>query len=430
MPLKKGKSQATVSKNISEMIRAGHPQDQAIAAALRLARSPKKAFGGGLTYDALMQAMLEGRIGMDKFIQGLVDMGMRPAQAAAAAQEAVANLPATRAGALVSSGGNALVDTTTRNLPAGIRQFFTSPSSLLKANPYAIAAIGAMETKDLNEGEQQALNKYVARQRDKLTLMPDTPQGNYIMPVGVGNKPSMEENAMPEERPEHTPNQGAWLASVGPEPYESNYPSGLAAANVPMPPRRPAGLAATGRRDAAAPSDMPPVKQVWYHDPGNGGVVTKWGEGGADRPENAPTTGYMFALPRKSGGRAMDQVCHVGPIPSAVGGRTDHLPMHVRSGSYVIPADIVSSLGEGNTMNGFKVLDSMFSSHQDDGRYAAGGTVPIVAAGGEYVIPPHVVAGLGKGDLDKGHKNLDDFVKGYRKKTIKTLQKLPGPKKD
>ena len=238
----------------------------------------------------------------------------------------------------------------------------------------------------------------------------------------------MEDTSLPENRFEHTPNQGAWLASVGPEPYESNYPTGVASATVPLPPARPSGL--IPRRDAAAPSDMPPVKQVWYHDPGNGGVVTKWGEGGAERPENAPTTGYMFALPRKSGGRAMDQVCHVGPIPSAVGGRTDHLPMHVRSGSYVIPADIVSSLGEGNTMNGFKVLDSMFASHQDDGRYAMGGTVPIVAAGGEYVIPPHVVAGLGKGDMDKGHKNLDDFVKGYRKKTIKTLQKLPGPKKD
>lgn len=38
MPLSKGKSQAVISKNISEMVRAGHPQKQAIAASLNEAR--------------------------------------------------------------------------------------------------------------------------------------------------------------------------------------------------------------------------------------------------------------------------------------------------------------------------------------------------------------------------------------------------------
>jgi len=43
MPLKKGKSQKTISANIREMIKAGHPQNQAIAAAMRQAgkRRPK-----------------------------------------------------------------------------------------------------------------------------------------------------------------------------------------------------------------------------------------------------------------------------------------------------------------------------------------------------------------------------------------------------
>ena len=34
------------------------------------------------------------------------------------------------------------------------------------------------------------------------------------------------------------------------------------------------------------------------------------------------------------------------------------------------------------------------------------------------------------GDIDVGHRELDDFVKKTRKQLIKTLQKLPGPKKD
>lgn len=140
---------------------------------------------------------------------------------------------------------------------------------------------------------------------------------------------------------------------------------------------------------------------------------------------------------------------HTGAIHSAVAGRTDHLPMHVPGGSYVIPADIISAMGEGNTMAGFKAAKDIFSLKgiygQPSGKpyggnglpygattphKAAGGAVPIVAAGGEYVISPEEVAQVGNGSLEDGHVILDHFVRKMRARTIDTLKRLPGPSKD
>jgi hypothetical protein len=146
-------------------------------------------------------------------------------------------------------------------------------------------------------------------------------------------------------------------------------------------------------------------------------------EGGA--PLGPVAKGQPYAKPANG--------VHLGPIHSPVAGRTDHLPMHVPSGAYVIPADIVSSLGEGNTMAGYRAVKTMFKG-APYGAYAAGGgvgePVPIVAAGGEYVLSPDEVVWAGGGDLDAGHRALDNWIKDTRKDLIKTLQKLPGPKTD
>jgi hypothetical protein len=149
-----------------------------------------------------------------------------------------------------------------------------------------------------------------------------------------------------------------------------------------------------------------------------------------------------------------------GLLHSVVPGRTDKLPVDLPNGAYVLPADVVSGIGEGNTTAGASILDGMFSGapHGETRgphnamqaqvnrgygppmappsyQMAAGGVVAheprakIIAAGGEYVVHPDAVARIGHGDIKKGHDILDAFVKHVRNRTVKTMQKLPGPKK-
>ena len=72
--------------------------------------------------------------------------------------------------------------------------------------------------------------------------------------------------------------------------------------------------------------------------------------GGASSMQNLALKGASIGLGRQ------------GLINSSIPGRTDKLPMKVRAGSYILPADIPSALGQGNTMAGGEVLKKMFSA--------------------------------------------------------------------
>lgn len=52
MPLLSGSSQEVISHNIAEMIKAGHPKDQAVAAAMDKAGKHKKKRKVGLAHTA------------------------------------------------------------------------------------------------------------------------------------------------------------------------------------------------------------------------------------------------------------------------------------------------------------------------------------------------------------------------------------------
>ncbi|HLY88317.1 MAG TPA: hypothetical protein VKQ27_04975 [Acetobacteraceae bacterium] len=136
------------------------------------------------------------------------------------------------------------------------------------------------------------------------------------------------------------------------------------------------------------------------------------------------------SLKRASGGKV-----HVGPIMGDTDGRADEVPMAVPDGAYVLTADHVSSLGEGNTLSGFKKLNKMFPesakarAERKPVKRAQGGAVPIYAADGEYVICPSDIINRW-GDLDEGHRYLDAWQTSSRKEHVNTLRNLAPPAQD
>lgn len=147
----------------------------------------------------------------------------------------------------------------------------------------------------------------------------------------------------------------------------------------------------------------------------------------------------------RASGRSL---AHEGMIKSPVPGRTDALPITVGGGAYILPADHLAAIGQGNSVAGGQIANQMLGLSKKGGlrmpraiihkqgrlkmKMAEGGQAPdvsIVAAGGEYVVNPDKVREIGGGDLDRGHQILDSWVLSTRKKHIKTLKGLKPPKK-
>ncbi len=160
------------------------------------------------------------------------------------------------------------------------------------------------------------------------------------------------------------------------------------------------------------------------------------------------------------------------------GGRTDKNNLNVAASSYVLPADVVAGLGDGNSLGGAHVWDQILSSMpwgipipRATGHHglptpppnhfgeappsqhppisptmADGGEapqVPIAAADGEIILHPNDVLKVGQfyspqRDLDRypashdrmvrrGHRILDSWIKNERGKNIRKLKSLKGP---
>ena len=129
-------------------------------------------------------------------------------------------------------------------------------------------------------------------------------------------------------------------------------------------------------------------------------------------------------IKRKKGGRV-----HLGPITGPTGGRADKRPMRVPNGSYILTADHVSGMGEGNTESGMRQLSEMFPKSKPSRMREHPDAVEILAADGEFCVSPEDIIDR-FGDLDLGHRSLDAWQTQERQNLIRTLEGLDPPAQD
>lgn len=196
--------------------------------------------------------------------------------------------------------------------------------------------------------------------------------------------------------------------------------------------RRPSYLNASPKQAPGAFEHLMPLPAMHATNDDIKTMLENWIKYGSGKPR--------FANGGKVAGtlqRARQQLASGGLIGHTPG-RSDKLPVKAAEGSYVIPADVVAALGEGNSMAGHKVLFGRFPGALGKGvkkpakpHLATGGRTPgvyIIVSDGEFIVTPEDVAALGGGDIGYGHDVLDAFVTNTRKQNIQTLSTLPGPK--
>lgn len=175
-------------------------------------------------------------------------------------------------------------------------------------------------------------------------------------------------------------------------------------------------------------------------------------QGGGDvEPLDALVARLSPKIPKRASG---------GFLHGSTPGRADSITTSAPGGSYVIPAAVVSGIGQGNSLAGAKVIQDMLergpygipmphgragnnipSPPHPRAEYQAGGSIPIFQKGsnpqespvmlsdGEFVVTRQQVLHWGGGNLKRGHRIFDKWVVKKKKELIAELEKLPGPVK-
>lgn len=454
MPLAPGAGRDAISCNVAEMIGSGWPRAQAVAASLDNARRHPRAYGGPAN-----QTPQSGGLGLQRPIWGSMQAGAGASpwggpppgwtgQGGGYGQGIYGNLFG-QAGGLVSGGP-------TGAAPAsGAPNIDTIPQGH-QMPPGFLASLGAPGNAGMPPwmANRQRWAPAGANPPALPAPQPSASASPLPAPAPAASPTSPPPSAAADMQAQVTSAMTGMQNAMG--GFDNAYGVALNAAGGD--PNDPAMAPfAQGQHDAfMGLVNAYRTKSQLGMARGGGLNVPRFADGGNLMPA------YDFSRALRNAGESPASTPS-GLLHSEVAGRTDRLPLSVAAGSYVLPADLVSGLGEGNTLAGSRVLDKMFGTapmgtnlphgggrtnfprppaperpvptvtlarggHPITGRITK--PVEILAAGGEWIVDPEAVRRLGAGDLDHGHDILDRFVVAERKKLAKKLQKLPGPKDD
>lgn len=111
-----------------------------------------------------------------------------------------------------------------------------------------------------------------------------------------------------------------------------------------------------------------------------------------------------------------------GPVMGNGGGQDDTVYTRSNVGSFIIPADVVADLGDGNTEEGHRRLGDMWGrvgmACGGRVRYAKGGSVgsvPVALSAGEHEVPQEIVTAIGNGSNKAGANKLLTMIDRVRK---------------
>lgn len=437
MPLQSGSSHAVISNNVRELIRSGRPQAQAIAIALHNARGRDI---GGVAPDVSDNPAQSTQNPMSQnWIQRFSQM--QPEQL----REYVAR-----------AGGSSMGQLAQRVLAQKQSMPNSQPMQQQPAVSTAISGLNPQAESTGLPGQPQARGGVTHRdmggamQQPQAGMIGQSPQnwmqgqqGAMGQPQGgMGQSPQGMQQMMQQKLAMMPPQQRQMIM----QRLQQMRQGGMGQRPPMM------GQSQQGMPMGQPPSAMPPQQPA--AQVARGGIPHR-DMGGV--PMSSATPWWTRTEARDAGGNSSYGLLH-SPI-GAAGGRSDTLPHSVAADSYVIPADVVSGLGEGDTLSGARALDAMLHSEpfgtrppemrhgpndiprpptdrsleaESTGGVAKDGghqKVPVLVANGEYIVHPLQVRALGHGNIKRGHKVLESFIKQVRARTIGDLKGLPNPVK-
>jgi hypothetical protein len=404
MPLTSGSGRGVISGNIREMMHAGYPQRQAVAASLSNARRHPYADGGIIGY---------------------------------------------------ADGGSPTGTGVSTILPSAVMSSPTGQQQVDRYSGMSVEQLRELASRMGGTPQGQVVQKILAQRQ----MMPDmNPQQGQQggqqtaalfqvgQPMAGGQQGGQGPSPLNPAAIQPPMARGGVIGNFSPfAMHEAAKPGGVSHQSYMMP--SAAGRGPTGGGGVLGKMPNPGTANVTGKMPGFAGGGTPMG---LSSSEASPWWEHREASADVGGGS--------GFLHGTTGGRADMVNAAPLGGSYVIPADVISGLGEGNSLAGARIFDRatstapygtplprgshgrgppapppIYNPHMDNQLYARGGEAtgrtPIRVADGEFILSPDRVRAIGGGDLKKGHRILDRWVVQQRAKIVNKMKSLPGPVK-